>query len=83
MVYTLLTVTSAAFLALPGTVRSAFPRAGAKSRNPVTSRVQKLRGKDGSLLDEDEYRPTDGRRTVEARELNAATARRQYHKDTR
>ena len=53
MVNTLLIVTSAAFLALPGTVRPAFPRAGEKSRNPVTSRVQKLRGKDGSLVDED------------------------------
>ena len=84
MVNTLLIVTSAAFLALPGTVRSAFPRAGEKSRNPVTSRVRKLRGKDGSLFDEDKFRPTDQRRTVEVpREFGAATARRQYHWDTR
>ena len=83
MVNTLLIVTSAAFLALPGTVRSAFPRAGEKSRNPVTSRVQKLRGKDGSLVDEDKFRPTEERRTVEVRESNAATARRQYHWDSR
>ena len=54
MVNTLLIVTSAAFLALPGTVRSAFPRAGEKSRNPVTSRVQKLQEQDGILLDGDE-----------------------------
>ena len=84
MVNTLLIVTSAAFLALPGTVRSAFPRAGEKSRNPVTSRVQKLRGKDGSLLDEDKFRLMDERRTVEVpREFGAATARRRYHWDTR
>ena len=86
MVNTLLIVTSAAFLALPGAVRSAFPRAGEKSRNrnPVTSRVQKLRGKDGSLVDEDKFRPTDERRTVEVpRKFGAATARRQYHWDTR
>ena len=83
MVNTLLIVTSAAFLALPGAVRSAFPRAGEKSRKPVTWRVQKLRGKDGSLLDEDKVRPMDEMGTVDARELNAATARRQYHWDTR
>ena len=80
MVNTLLIVTSAAFLALPGTVRSALPRPGEKSRNPVTSRVQKLRGKDGSLVDEDTFWPTYERRTVEVpREFDAATARRQYH----
>ena len=83
MVNTLLIATSAAFLAFPGTVRSAFPRAGEKSRNPVTSRVQKLRGKDGNLLGEDKIRRTDERRTVEVREFDAATARRQYHWDTR
>ena len=83
MVNTLLIVTSAAFLALPGTVRSAFPRAGEKSRNPVTSRVQKLRGKDGSLVDEDKFSPAVERRTVEVREFDATTARRQYHWDTR
>ena len=74
---TLLIVTSAAFLALPGTVRSAFPRAGDKSRNPVTSRVQKLRGKDGSLVDEDKFRPTDEKRMAEVREFDATAARRQ------
>ena len=83
MVNTLIIVTPAAFLALPGTVRSAFPRAGETSRNPVTSRTRKLRGKDGSLVDEDKFRPTDERRTVEPRELNATAARRQYHWDTR
>ena len=51
--------------------------------NSIKPRVQKLRGKDGSLLDEDKVRPMDEMRTVDARELNAATARRQYHWDTR
>ena len=49
----------------------------------MTSRVQKLRGKDGSLLDEGKVRPMDEMRTVEVREFGAATARRQYHWDTR
>ena len=54
MVNTLLIVTSAAFLAFPGSVRSAFPRASEKSRNPVKSRTQKLQEQDGILLDGDE-----------------------------
>ena len=49
----------------------------------MTSRVQKLRGKDENLLDEDKFRPTDERGTEEVTEFDAATARRQYHWDTR
>ena len=54
MVNTLLIVTSAACLALPGTVRSVFPRADEKGGNSVKSRTQKLQEQDGILLDGDE-----------------------------
>ena len=49
------------------------------SRNSIEPRVQKLRGKDGNLLDEDKIRRADDRRTieVEVRKFDAATARRQ------
>ena len=40
-------------------------------------------GQDGSLLDVDQIRRTDERGTEEVTEFDAATARRQYHWDTR
>ena len=81
----LLIVTSATFLwrRSESIARPAFIRADEKGGNSVKSRTQKLRGKDGSLLDEDKFWPTDERRTVEVREFDAATARRQCYWYTR
>ena len=92
MVNTLLIVMSFTFLAqleyswshAPGTALWAFAAAGEMSQNSIQPRVQELRGQDGCLFDEDNFQPADERRTVEVpREFGAATARRQYHWDTR
>ena len=88
MVNTLLIVMSFTFFSTAGVTRLAttlwaFAAAGEMSQNSIQWRVQELRGQDGCLFDENKDRPMDEMRTVEARELNAATARRQYHRDTR
>ena len=81
----LLILTSATFLwrRSESIARSAFITADEKGGNSVKSRTQKLQEQDGSFFNEDKVRLTDETRMAEVREFDAATARRQYHWDTR